>query len=323
MCLGAIVVGDKGQVRTDASSVEVGGEEAVYAVDTNHVRSGERACLGRAKGMGGKGRGGRTPPPMPQPPCMEAAASPNDSAPPTRSQHPPNARTPPPPPGRSHLNGGDLESVSSRPALLIAGAAAARAAPAERARRDAALLEPLMAALRGGGSVLLPCDTAGRVLELLLLLDDHWGENKWVQLIFRPSKHIHAHGACTLTVYPCLPCSHANPRHTHAAHTHTHTPTPRPPNSLRDTYPLVFLSTVGPSTFDFAQASLEWMADGVTRAFEAGRGNPLKLRCAPARRAPPRAPHPSRPPGRGALSLGAPATASFAGPQARLLPAYP
>lgn len=51
-----------------------------------------------------------------------------------------------------------------------------------------------------------------------------------------------------------------------------------PPPSLRDTYPLVMLSTVGPSTLEFATASLEWMADGVTRAFEMGRGNPLKLR---------------------------------------------
>jgi hypothetical protein len=55
-------------------------------------------------------------------------------------------------------------------------------------------------------------------------------------------------------------------------------PPPRPPCSLRDTYPLVFLSTVGPSTLEFAQASLEWMSDGVTRAFDSGRGNPLRLK---------------------------------------------
>ncbi|KAI8462590.1 MAG: beta-lactamase-like protein [Monoraphidium minutum] len=124
-----------------------------------------------------------------------------------------------------HLAGCDLEAVASRPALLVVGAASAATQPVERARRDASLLEPLMAALRGGGNVLLPVDTAGRVLELLLLLDDHWGEN-----------------------------------------------------NLRDTYPLVLLSTVGPSTLEFAQASLEWMSDGVTRAFETGRGNPFKLR---------------------------------------------
>lgn len=95
----------------------------------------------------------------------------------------------------------------------------------ERARREAALLEALLAALRGGGNALLPVDPSGRVLELLLLLDAHWEDN-----------------------------------------------------SLRDTYPLVLLSTVGPSTLEFAAASLEWMADGVTRVFDTGRGNPLKLK---------------------------------------------
>ena len=45
----------------------------------------------------------------------------------------------------------------------------------------------------------------------------------------------------------------------------------------------MFLSPVGPSTLEFATASLEWMADGVTRAFESGRGNPLRLKCARAR----------------------------------------
>lgn len=53
---------------------------------------------------------------------------------------------------------------------------------------------------------------------------------------------------------------------------------PPPPPSLRDTYPLVFLSTVGPSTLEFAAASLEWMAEGVVRAFETGRGNPFRLK---------------------------------------------
>jgi cleavage and polyadenylation specificity factor subunit 2 len=77
-----------------------------------------------------------------------------------------------------HLAGSHLEGVASRPALMVVDAAAAGIAAVERARREAALIDPLMAVLRGGGNALLPVDTAGRVLELLLLLDAHWGDNK-------------------------------------------------------------------------------------------------------------------------------------------------
>lgn len=77
-----------------------------------------------------------------------------------------------------HLNGAHLEEVTSRPALLVVDAACAAIAPLERARREAALLEALLAALRAGGNALLPVDTAGRVLELLLLLDAYWEEHK-------------------------------------------------------------------------------------------------------------------------------------------------
>jgi cleavage and polyadenylation specificity factor subunit 2 len=45
-------------------------------------------------------------------------------------------------------------------------------------RRSAALLDAVMATLRGDGNVLLPVDSAGRVLELVLLLDRHWQEHK-------------------------------------------------------------------------------------------------------------------------------------------------
>eukprot|EP00611_Tribonema_gayanum_P021551 TRINITY_DN416_c0_g1_i1.p1 TRINITY_DN416_c0_g1~~TRINITY_DN416_c0_g1_i1.p1 ORF type:complete len:651 (+),score=190.70 TRINITY_DN416_c0_g1_i1:1279-3231(+) len=45
-------------------------------------------------------------------------------------------------------------------------------------KRALDLTEMVTAAVRKGGNVLLPCDTAGRVLELLLLLDHHWTRNK-------------------------------------------------------------------------------------------------------------------------------------------------
>jgi cleavage and polyadenylation specificity factor subunit 2 len=43
-----------------------------------------------------------------------------------------------------------------------------------KASRDRDFLEVIMATLRADGSVLIPVDTAGRVLELLLLLERHW-----------------------------------------------------------------------------------------------------------------------------------------------------
>lgn len=36
------------------------------------------------------------------------------------------------------------------------------------------LLDAVLSTLRGDGSVLLPVDSAGRVLELILLLERHW-----------------------------------------------------------------------------------------------------------------------------------------------------
>ena len=46
--------------------------------------------------------------------------------------------------------------------------------PPVGSRSEAELVESVMAALRRDGNVLLPTDAAGRVLELLLLLDRHW-----------------------------------------------------------------------------------------------------------------------------------------------------
>lgn len=44
--------------------------------------------------------------------------------------------------------------------------------------RDAKMLDIVMATLRNDGSVLMPVDTAGRVLELMLLLEKHWAQNR-------------------------------------------------------------------------------------------------------------------------------------------------
>ena len=44
---------------------------------------------------------------------------------------------------------------------------------------EKALLDAALSALRSEGNVLVPTDTVGRVLELLLILDSYW----WVQRV--------------------------------------------------------------------------------------------------------------------------------------------
>ena len=64
----------------------------------------------------------------------------------------------------------------NRPSLLITDAyAAARVGPSAK-ERD--LADAVMKVLRNDGNVLLPIDTAGRVLELVLHLEQLWGANK-------------------------------------------------------------------------------------------------------------------------------------------------
>eukprot|EP00877_Chromochloris_zofingiensis_P014690 jgi/Chrzof1/9475/Cz04g04140.t1 len=77
-----------------------------------------------------------------------------------------------------HLNGSHLEGLFSRPALLITDTYNALASSTDRTKRDSALLDSIMSTLRADGSVLMPVDTAGRVLELVLLLDSYWQEHR-------------------------------------------------------------------------------------------------------------------------------------------------
>ena len=89
-----------------------------------------------------------------------------------------------------HLNGSVLEACCNRPMVLITDAYNALHAHPSRPTRAKELLETIMLCVRGGargpgsevgaqggpawGNVLLPVDTAGRVLELLLLLHQFW-----------------------------------------------------------------------------------------------------------------------------------------------------
>ncbi|KRY38523.1 Cleavage and polyadenylation specificity factor subunit 2 [Trichinella spiralis] len=72
-----------------------------------------------------------------------------------------------------HLNGCPLESIA-RPNLLITDAYMCGTALLRRKFRDEALLSTILKTLRSGGNVLIVVDTAGRVLELVQLLDQLW-----------------------------------------------------------------------------------------------------------------------------------------------------
>ncbi|WCJ30781.1 Cleavage and polyadenylation specificity factor subunit 2 [Euphorbia peplus] len=75
-----------------------------------------------------------------------------------------------------HLNGTVLESFV-RPAVLITDAYNALTNQPPRQQRDKEFLEKtILKTLEAGGNVLLPVDTAGRVLEIVLILEQFWAQ---------------------------------------------------------------------------------------------------------------------------------------------------
>ncbi|GAQ90662.1 Cleavage and polyadenylation specificity factor 2 [Klebsormidium nitens] len=79
-----------------------------------------------------------------------------------------------------HLNGTVLLNFV-RPAVLITDAYNALSVQTPQKQRDQEFLEAVQGTLRTGGSVLVPVDTAGRVLEVLLCLEHYWGSNRAYQ----------------------------------------------------------------------------------------------------------------------------------------------
>ncbi|KAJ6851686.1 cleavage and polyadenylation specificity factor subunit 2 [Iris pallida] len=74
-----------------------------------------------------------------------------------------------------HLNGTVLESFV-RPAVLIADAYNALNNQVYKRQRDQEFLDAILRVLKADGNVLLPVDTIGRVLELLLILEQYWSQ---------------------------------------------------------------------------------------------------------------------------------------------------
>ncbi|KAK9147507.1 hypothetical protein Scep_006264 [Stephania cephalantha] len=75
-----------------------------------------------------------------------------------------------------HLNGTVLESFT-RPAVLITDAYNALNNQPSTRQRDQEFLDSVLKTLRADGNVLLPVDTAGRVLEILLILEQYWAQH--------------------------------------------------------------------------------------------------------------------------------------------------
>ncbi|KAG7096747.1 hypothetical protein E1B28_004159 [Marasmius oreades] len=73
--------------------------------------------------------------------------------------------------------GGVFEPLA-RPDLLITDAERASVISSRRKDRDAALIDTVTSTLSSKSSLLLPCDPSTRILELLVLLDQHWSYSR-------------------------------------------------------------------------------------------------------------------------------------------------
>ncbi|KXN89602.1 Cleavage factor two protein 2 [Leucoagaricus sp. SymC.cos] len=76
-----------------------------------------------------------------------------------------------------NASGGVFEPLA-RPDLLITDADRANVITSRRKDRDAALIDTITATLSSRSSLLLPCDSSTRILELLVLLDQHWNYSR-------------------------------------------------------------------------------------------------------------------------------------------------
>lgn len=80
--------------------------------------------------------------------------------------------------GERHLDGmvggRGYDEGLIRPDLLIVEAGRANVVNQKRKEREKALIDTITETLEGGKSVLMPCDPSPRLLELLVLLDQHW-----------------------------------------------------------------------------------------------------------------------------------------------------
>ncbi len=82
------------------------------------------------------------------------------------------------PPRCRLLNAAAFDTLPTRPALVISAAPPSGISQVPKKQREEALIQEILATLRHGGTVLVPVDPTGRVLELLMLLQAKWKESK-------------------------------------------------------------------------------------------------------------------------------------------------
>ncbi|CAL4993750.1 unnamed protein product [Urochloa decumbens] len=148
-----------------------------------------------------------------------------------------------------HLKATVLGSVV-RPAVLITDAYNALNNQCYKKTQDEDFIDSLVNVLVSNGSVLLPVDTAGRVLELLLILDK----------VKSPTFILGGYSCYFNNVLPfCLDMLQYW--------------------SERDlVYPIYFLTNVSTSTIDYVKSLLEWMSDEIRKSFEENRENAFFLK---------------------------------------------
>ena len=66
----------------------------------------------------------------------------------------------------------------TRPTLLITDSRNFNTVQPKLKNRDGEIMKYILTALRKGGNVLIPCDSAGRVLEIMRVLDQYWIQNR-------------------------------------------------------------------------------------------------------------------------------------------------
>jgi cleavage and polyadenylation specificity factor subunit 2 len=121
-------------------------------------------------------------------------------------------------------------------------------------------LETIKKTLGAGGNVLLPVDTAGRVFELILILEQVSRENtaflSWVNcasIMLKYKNHEITFNIGSLWWLQYWTDKSLN-------------------------YPIFFLTYVASSTIDYVKSFLEWMSDSIAKSFEQNRENPFLLK---------------------------------------------
>lgn len=111
------------------------------------------------------------------------------------------------------------------------------------------ILDAILNTLRGNGNVLLPVDTAGRILELLLILE---------QVSLQKICDFYLSLDFYIIMIFLLMLQYWEQHHL--------------------TYPIFFLTYVSSSTVDYVKSFLEWMSDSIAKSFEHTRDNAFLLK---------------------------------------------